>query len=84
MAAAAAAAATASSPAASNAHPHLPEIATAAEGRPAAADMTAAKDGGGGGSGNKLKKRARLFELDMSTTLSDRILQPQREREGRI
>jgi hypothetical protein len=42
-----------------------------------------AADSGGSG-GNKSKKRARLFELDMSTTMSDRILEPQREREGRI
>jgi hypothetical protein len=79
--------ATASSSAVSDAHPRPPEIATAAEGCPAAADAAAAKDGGGGGGGgggNKSKKRVRLFILDMSTRTSDRILEPQREREGRI
>ena len=57
-------------------------IATVAEGHPAAADTATAKDGGG--SGNKSKKRVRLLELDMSTKTSDCILEPQREREGRI
>ncbi len=77
-----AATATAFLSAAPDTHPRPPEIATAAEVRPAAADVAAAKDGGSGG--NKSKKRARLFELDMSTTMSNRILEPQREREGRI
>jgi hypothetical protein len=67
---AAVATATVSSSAASNVHPCPPEIATVAEGHPAAADVAAAEDGGGGGSGgNKSKKTARLFELDMSTRL---------------
>ena len=71
--------------AASDAHQHPPEIVMAAEGHPAAANAVAAKDGGGSGSGgNKSKKRARLFKLDTSTTMSDRILERQREREGRI
>ncbi len=82
---AAAATATASLSAASDAHPRLLEITMAAEGHLAAANAAAVKDGGGGGGGgNKSKKRARLFELDMSTTTSDRILERPREREGRI
>lgn len=70
---------TVSSSTASDAHPRPPEIATTAEGRPAAPGAAAAEGGGG----NKSKKRARLFELDMSTTTSDRILEREREREGR-
>ena len=67
-------------------YPRPPKIATAAEGCPAAADAATAEDDGSGGDsgGNRSKKRARLFKLDMSMTTSDRILEPQREREGRI
>ena len=59
-------------------------LASSAKGYYKAAGLDVTIDAGNGSGGNKSKKRARLFKLDMSMTTSDRILEPQREREGRI